>query len=263
MEWLDRQESATVMTGVMVNALRLTAVTITLIGVSTQALATHKVYSPHVEKGEIEIEARGHVDFDDDNDKDKARKDIFEIGYGLTDWWRTSLFVEYEEEPQGDYEHAATAWENIFQVTESGKYWMDVGLYLEYEVPEGSDPDSLEIKGLFEKEVKRFVNTANLIFERQVGGNASKDIELGYAWRTKYRLRTDFEPGLELYGDLGELDDWDINDDQNHQAGPVATGKFHLGEESAIVYELGYLFGLTSESPDGSVKWMLEFEHEF
>lgn len=53
MEWLDRQESARVMTGVMVNALRLTAVTITLIGVSTQALATHKVYSPHVEKGEI------------------------------------------------------------------------------------------------------------------------------------------------------------------------------------------------------------------
>lgn len=103
---------------------------------------------------------------------------------------------------------------------------MDVGLYLEYEVPEGSDPDTLEIKGLFEKEVKRFVNTANLIFERQVGSNASKDIELGYAWRTKYRLRTDFEPGLELYGDLGELNDWDINGDQNHQAGPVATANF-------------------------------------
>ena len=77
MKWVDRQESAAVKAAAMVNALRLTLVAPALVGVSTQTHATHKVYSPHVEKGEVEIEARGHVDFDDDDDKDGARKDIF------------------------------------------------------------------------------------------------------------------------------------------------------------------------------------------
>ena len=263
MQRVENQGSGVVIIRAMVSALSLIAVAVTLLGVSTQADATHKVYSPHVEKGEIEIESRGHVDFDDDDDKDDARKEKFEIGYGVTDWWLTSIFLEYEEAPHGDYEHAATAWENIFKLTEQGKYWLDFGLYLEYKDLAGHGPEKLEIKGLLEKAVNRFVHTANLIFEREVGGNASSDIELSYAWRTKYRLQTDFEAGLELYGDLGELDNLDINGDQNHQAGPVITGKFRLGEESAIVYELGYLFGLTGDSPDGTVKWLLEFEHEF
>ena len=43
----------------------------------------------------------------------------------------------------------------------------------------------------------------------------------------------------------------------------MASGKFSLGKESSISYEFGYLFGLTDDSPDGTVKWLLEFEYEF
>lgn len=234
-----------------------------LAGVAQPSHATHKVYSPHVEQGELEVEVRGHVDFDDDDDLDNAHAEKFEVGYAFTDWWLTSVFLEYEKAPNGHYRHAATAWENIFQLTEEGRYWLDFGLYLEYEDPAGSGPQQLELKGLFEKRVNRFVNTANLILEREVGSNASSDIEVEYAWRTRYEWRPDFRPALELYGELGELDGLEINGDQQHQAGPVASGKFSLGKESSISYEFGYLFGLTDDSPDGTVKWLLEFEYEF
>ena len=263
MELVDDRGQDTVKLRTLPGIRGLIAIIGILACVTSPSYATHKVYSPHVEAGELEIEVRGHVDFDDDNDLDDAHRELFEIGYAFTDWWLTSIFLEYEKEPHGQYGHAATAWENIFELTEPGRYWLDFGLYVEYEDPAGSGPQQLEFKGLFEKQVSRFVNTGNLIFEREVGNNASSDIEVAYAWRTKYQLRQEFQPALELYGDLGELDGLEINGDQQHQAGPVASGKFSLGNESSISYEFGYLFGLTDDSPDGAVKWRLEFEYEF
>jgi len=247
-------------------ASALAAVTLGAVLLDTvpDAHATHKVYSPRVEKGELEIEARGHIDQDSDDTKDGARKDKYEIGYGLTDWWFSSLFVEYERAAQEGLQREATSWENIFQLTDTGKYWMDTGLYLEYEKPaDNGVPDKLEAKLLLEKTVHSFVHTANLVFEREIGNGAASEVEFGYAWRTKYLLRREFEPGIELYGNLGDIDDTPPASDQIHQAGPVVTGKYRIGGRSSIYYEAGYLFGLTSASPDGTVKWLLEYEYVF
>jgi len=246
------------------NALAAVTLGAVILGTVPDARATHKVYSPRVEKGELEIEARGHIDSDGDDTIDGARKDKYEIGYGFTDWWFSSLFVEYERAPHEDLQREAANWENIFQLTDTGRYWLDAGLYLEYEKPaDASVPDKLEAKLLLEKTVHSFVHTANLVFEREIGDGASSEVEFGYAWRTKYLLRREFEPGIELYGTLGDIDDTPTASDQSHQAGPVVTGKHHIGDRSFIYYEVGYLLGLTSASPDGTVKWLLEYEYVF
>jgi len=221
------------------------------------ANASHKVYSPYVEKGELEVEARGHVD------QDGSRKNKYEVGYGFTDWWFSSVFAEYEQSPGSSLNHSATSWENIFQLTEPGQHWLDAGLYLEYESPTDGSPTKLETKLLLEKAVGRYVNTANLVMAREVGSGASSIVDLEYAWRTKYKLRPEFEPGIELYGTAGTLAAPRIDSSQAAQLGPVATGKFHLRGRSAIAYELGYLFGLNNASPSGSVKWLIEYEYVF
>lgn len=234
-----------------------------LVGMN-EAHASHKVYSPHVEKGELELEVRGHYDRDGDDSRDDARKDIYEIGYGFTDWWFSSLFLEYEREGDENYAHAATAWENIFQLTEPGKYWLDAGFYVEYEDAAGrGNPEKLEVKLLFEKAINRWVNTLNLAAERELGSNASDEIEFGYAWRTKYRYKPTLEPGIEFYGDLGSDEDFGFHGGQTHQAGPVISGSFRVGHKSKLVYDAGYLFGLSDDSPDGTIKWALEFETRF
>jgi FTR1 family protein len=228
------------------------------------ASASHKVYSPIVERGELELEARGHVLSDGDDEVDGARKDKYEIGYGFTDRWFSSLFFEYEKEGDEDYQHTATAWENIFQLTEQGRYWLDPGLYLEYEVPaEGDKPDKIEAKLLLEKSLSSMVHTANLVFEREVGGGADDEVEVGYAWRSKWRLDRRFEPALEIYGGFGSLDSLSLSRDETHVAGPVVMGSLRTGVKSALSYELGYLFGLTDESPDGVFKWLVEYEGSF
>jgi FTR1 family protein len=236
-----------------------------LLGFNPQtAEASHKVYSPHVDKGELEIEYRGHVDIDRDDEKDGARKDKYEIGYGFTDWWFSSLFFEFEKEGDEDYRHEATAWENIFQITEAGRFWLDAGLYFEYEVPEESDhADKVEFKLLLEKYINRWDNILNLVAETEVGSDSSDEVEFGYAWGTYYRYKPAFEPGFELYGELGSDNDFGIDDDQTHQAGPVIEGSFRINPRSKLAYNVGYLLGLTDESPNGTFKWTVEWETHF
>lgn len=228
------------------------------------AHASHKVYSPHVEKGELEFEIRGHSTRDADSEQDNRRKDIYEIGYGITEWWFSSVFLEYEKEHDLDYQHTATAWENIFQLTEAGKYWLDAGLYVEYETPEESGKaDKLEIKLLLEKEIGRWVNTLNLIAEREVGSGAEDEVEFGYAWRGSYRMRRGFEPGFELYGGLGSDEDFGFQSGQTHLFGPVVSGTVKLGGDLKLGYEAGYLFGLNANSPSNTLKWVIELETGF
>jgi high-affinity iron transporter len=228
------------------------------------AAASHKVYSPIVEGGEFELEARGHVLSDGEKEADGARKDKYEIGYGFTDNWFSSLVFEYEKEGDDDYKRTATSWENIFQLTEQGKYWVDTGLYVEYEVPaNGNEPDKIETKLLLEKSLSSVVHTANLVFEREIGGGADDQVDISYAWRSKWRLDPRFEPALELYGELGSLDSLSMSSDQTHVAGPVVSGAVRTGPKSALAYELGYLFALTDQSPDGVFKWLVEYERYF
>ena len=225
-----------------------------------EAHATHKVYSPIVEQGELEVEVRGHVLQDGDDSEDGNHAEKYEVGYGFTDWWFSSLFVEGEKESGEDYEFEATAWENIFQLTEQGKYWMDAGFYVEYEFPHESGPDKLEVKLLLEKSLPQWTHTLNLVLEREVGSGAEHEVEAGYAWRSMYRYSPRLQPAIELYGDLGHSGDFGIHSDGSHSAGPVILGNIPLTENASLSYEAGYLFGLTDETIDGTLKWLLELE---
>lgn len=259
MVWASRDSNRSVKTVAITACTSLIA--LFSLGHSEPTYASHKVYSPTVEMGETEIELRGHTTFDDRPAKDDKQKYIIEVGYGFTDYWFSSVFAEVEKEQNGEMEHAATAWENIFQLTEQGEYWVDVGIYFEYEYAQKSNNnDKAEIKLLLEKASGSWVNTLNIIFERKLGDNAPDETELGYAWRTKRLISTGFEPALEIYGDTGEVGRPNHSADQDHRAGPVIGGEFRLGHANKLGYEIGYLFGLTDAAPDGTLKFSLEYE---
>jgi len=241
------------------------AVFIGFLSMTNNAHASHKVYSPSVDQGEVELEYRGHTTFDSQDSKDDQEKHILEAGYGVTDRWFTALFGEFEtEQPSGDLEYAATGWENILQLTEQGEKWVDVGLYLEYELAnETTSNDKTEAKLLLEKLIGNSVHTANIIFEREVGSGASNATIFGYAWHSKWLVNKHVEPGIEVYGEFGELGSPEHADQQDHRAGPVISGVFDAGIGAKLAYELGYLFGLTDASPGGTLKAVLEYEFPF
>jgi len=216
-----------------------------------------KVYSPIVEGGELEIETRGSYDFDHRSSKDGKQKQKYAVGYGVTDRWFTELYGEIEKgATASNFEFTALEWENRYQLTEQGQYWIDVGLYFAYEVSfEDDKADKIEGKFLFEKEFGNYTHTANIIFEKQVGGDSEKETEGELAWGSRYRWRQYFEPGFEFHSEFGELNESKSFDEQEHLVGPVFYGK--IGH---FKYDIGYLFGISADAVDGKLKWIIEYE---
>jgi hypothetical protein len=231
-----------------------------------EARAEFKVYSPYIVQGELELETRGIVSADKDKKKDGNKTFIYEISYSPTARWYTAALLEQAQEHEpgknNDLRLDSVAWENILLLTEPGQYWLDAALYLEYEKGlKSADAHQLEGKLLLEKTLGRWTFTANPIFVKPIGGG-EHGTQFEYAWATRYRFRPELEPGFEAFGAIGRIDAADNLSDQVHQIGPDIRGAFRLGS-GKLLYNAGYLLGITDAAPSGAFKFELEYELYF
>ena len=223
-----------------------------------RADAAHVVYSPLVEQGELAVELRGHYDFDGNDELDGGQQYKAELEWSPTARWRTELLTEFEREPGGDLESTEIAFENVFQLTEQGRYWADFGMLAEYAYSlEDDGHDKLELGLLAQKDVDRHEGRFNLLFERELTGGGATEME--YAWQYRYRRGERFEPGIEMYGGLGEWGHMGSLNDHEQQLGPACFGKLRTAT-GAWKYEAAMLFGLNSAAPDTTLRFMLEYE---
>ncbi len=226
----------------------------------TTSHADPKVYSPRVHKGELAFENRGNTVIDDDDDKDGSQRHVFELEYGVTDWWKTALVSRLDKPGDGTLRYDSTAWENIFEFTDEKTSWLGSGLYLEYKLADEDDvADKFETKLLLEKTFSDFINTLNLVFEKEVGEHSEESVEFEYAWRTKKSIGHEMALGVEAFGELGEIKNTHSLEDQEHIIGPVFYHEVELGGLE-LEYNIGWLAGLTDASPDHTFRWQLEFE---
>ncbi len=229
---------------------------------STAAYAGDQAYSPIVEKGEWEFESRLLFSHDKDPALNGAQNHIFEVGYGVSSVWATSLLVEVERSPGEKARATHFAWENIFQLTPQGKYWVDVGAYLELEKGLNGDANEIETKLLLEKQIGKFIITANPILKKNISGRDELGVKFGYSWRTQYRLSRKFGLGLEGYGQLGEIKNFLPASEQYHTIGPAILGRLPFNK-GHLKYDLAYLRGLTPGTPTSSFQFNLEYELRF
>jgi FTR1 family protein len=223
------------------------------------AHAAHKVYSPIVEEGELAIELRGHEHLDADPNIDRNQQYKVELEYAPTARWMTEIIGEFESESGNSLETTAIEWENIFQLTDQGAYWVDVGVLAEYahELESGKH-DKLELGALLEKTLGNQIVTFNVIVERELGGDAETELE--YAARWRWRASQAFEPAIEVYGGLGDVDHLNSYSEQEHSAGPGFLGEVALKDGSKVKYEAAYLFGISDAAPNGTLRFLLEYE---
>lgn len=226
---------------------------------SHEALATKKVYSPYVEKGELEIEYRGNYTHDDDRVKDGEQENKIGIGYGFTDYWFSELYIEEKNDAGNNqpYKLDAVEWENKFQLTQPGEYWADLGLLLEYEIPiaDSHAPDELTILALVEKDYDKWANMLNIGIGREIGENSGSDTTGLLSFSTRYRYMPEFEPGFEYHGNFGDFDRGLDAPGQSHQIGPVFYGELGYG----FSYDIGYLFSIGRNAPNGEAKFLIEY----
>lgn len=228
---------------------------------STAAVAgpADYIYTPTVEYGEREIDFKfGSARLPGGN---KSQAANIGFGYGATEWWFTEVYLKYAKSTAQNTRLTAVEWENKFQLTESGKYPVDVGLVTELEVPRDRN-DAYEFKfgPLFQTEFGKVQLNGNLLFEREFSDGLPHKTEMGYQWQVKYRWQPKFEVGLQGFGEVGEWNNWDSSDLQKHQFGPAVFGKIAIGERKALKYNAAWLVGTSKAAPDHTFRLQVEYE---
>lgn len=230
------------------------------IGDATAGAADY-VYTPTVEQGEKEIDFK----YGTAKQPDGTRSTVTSLGfgYGATDYWFTELYLKSERE--GGEGLTLAEWENKFQLTETGKYAVDVGLITEIEAPlnSGKEPWEFKIGPLFQTEFGKLQLNGNVLFERKFGSKDADDshvTEIGYQWQAKYRLQPEFELGLQGLGEMGEWDNWNRANSQIHRVGPAVFGKVKLGHRQALKYNTALLFSTSEAAPNHTFRMQVEYE---
>lgn len=209
-----------------------------------------KIYRPAVEYGETEIEQRGGYIKDKSPAVNTAQAYVVDLGYGFTPWWFSELVGEIEKLPGDSAEFEALEWENVFQLSEPGQYFMDFGLFAEYALPlESGKPQELVLGPMLQKELGRAVTNLNVLAARQFGSNAESEIEVKYRLQSRLRSGGALDAGLQAFGEKDA-----------HLLGPAVFGLTRLDARHKLKYDAALLRGLTADAEDWRLRWQVEYE---
>jgi hypothetical protein len=241
-----------------------------------EARADFHIRSPYeIDFGELEIEHNGAASFDRNPDKSGAQSYTIEFGTGLTRWWHSEIELGFNRDPGFNQPTLADAivTENMFQLTEPGQYFADFGFYVEYgqSLTSGrhAGPNELTFGPLIAKDIGRTTTTVNLFLTRELGPNQdTQGVDFTWAAQTRWNLWAPLSPAVEIYGDSGVVGRSPRLSQQQLRVGPVGIGalslhQLGLGNAGKIKYEVGWLFGATEATAQGTLRWRLELEIPF
>ncbi len=234
------------------------------------ARADFKVFTPDVNRGELAIETIGDAGFDANPARSGEQSYTTEIEYGVTSWWQAELEFEFNRAagPGQDTYFNQTTLENIFQITERGEYWLDLGFFAEYGQSLLRHAASETTLGpILRKDFWGTSNTLNLFVQKELGQHAAGTPFLVYAWETRIDSWTarlgrslDIAPGVQYYGQPGAIGHFARWSQQDQRLGPQLFGRLHDIGPGTLGFNGGVLVGLTSAVPRTTLRWQLEYE---
>lgn len=215
------------------------------------------VYQPQVSYREWEIEFRGGAQDWAGSPGNRAQQYVTDIGYGIAPRWFTGFAVSYAKAPGSAARVEGYEWENVFQLTEIGEHWMDVGLFAEIAHDRLAKKNDIELGPMLQKEFGHAVVNLNLLFKRGLGRDHESGTEFEYAGQWKWRGNALFEPGLQAFGSLGRFGSLHAAESK---LGPAFFGRAALGAGRTLKYDAALLLGTVNGSPDRTLRFQLEYE---
>jgi hypothetical protein len=238
------------------------AVTVALvIGSPAPLAADFEVRSPIIDPDEFEFDAKIAQASGRRSAPTRGLSLVGELEYGVIEWWSAAIEAEWNR-PAAPGERTgieAFTFENRLQLAPEGQYWLDPGLFVEYERAAARGiPDVVRLGPLLRKEFGATKNVLNLLGVKRLGASHA-GVSYSYAWQTQWQVSDLLQPGFELYGGAGEGD----TATTQHRGGPVFFGTIRFGGGHDIRYEIGYLLGLNRATPGGTFKLLLGYEYQF
>jgi hypothetical protein len=217
------------------------------------------VRTPAVEYGEREIDFKTGVQ----RNRETSSSSATSIGYGFTPtaWWFTELYAKYAKPPGERLSFDAWEWENRFQLTETGKYPVDVGFLLEIERPKDrAEGYELTYGPMFQTEWGKIQGNFNLFIQKHLRATETFETELHYQMQLKYRSSEKLEWGAQAFGNVGQWDHWNPASKQEFKIGPALFGKIKLGTKEAVKWNAAILVGATDATPKTTLRLQAEYE---
>lgn len=212
-----------------------------------------------VEEGEKEIDLKWGTQKERDGSRTTAAS--IGLGWGVNSWWFTELYASYQRDGERATRLESWEWENRFQLTETGKYPVDVGFLLEIERP-ADHVEGYEVTygPLFQTDWGEVQGNLNVLIQRHVRAGESFNTELLYQAQVKYRHSAQLEWGVQALGNVGQWDHWAVHAQQEHKIGPALFGKVKLGSHQSVNWNAAVLRGLTDATPRTTVRVQTELE---
>ncbi len=223
--------------------------------IASPAHATRTVMSPYVAEGVGYVESKSGYTMDEDNNVDGAWAEVFGFGYGITDYWATEVEVGFGQSGarNADVETRSVEWQHKFQFAPKDEWPVDLGGRVSYVYNTNTGPDRINGILAVGKTIESVDLLGNAFVTRQVGEDSNDETSYGLFWSASYKYSDSFKPGVEIYSDFGG------GIDTQHQIGPVAYGKVF----DNVGYNAGVLFGLNDDTPDATLKLILDYKFSF
>lgn len=221
--------------------------------------ASDKVSSPNIDKGKAEFEYRSGYNSDDNPVLDGIFANKLVANYGITDRLRPEVKLLISNTPNDRVTggELSLRWQFL-----KPKDKTDLSASLDNKYKFYSDAgkaDQIEIRLLASKNIGIFSHVMNIGFEEEFGEHSSDGLSIETAWKTSYKINTYLAPGVEIYGNTGNLRYTHGYDGQEYQIGPALAGAL----TDSVKYDIGYLFGISEAATDGRVKFLLSYSTKF
>ncbi|MBU6271546.1 MAG: hypothetical protein KGQ67_09610 [Betaproteobacteria bacterium] len=214
---------------------------------------------PTVVHGERELDYKTGFARHRDGSSDAAQS----LGYGFTPtpWWFTELYAKTARNGAEPSAFDAWEWENRFQLTESGRYPVLLGMLLEIERPrDRREGYEITVGPMMQSEWGAVQGNLNLFLRRHLRAEEAFDTELLVQMQLKYRQARAFEWGLQGFGNTGPWRHALPGSRQDARLGPAIFGKLRAAPGQAIGWNAALLEGLNRASPRTTLRLQAEYE---
>lgn len=212
-------------------------------------LVVDKIYDPYVRLLETEIEYRAVAVHDNTDELDGQIVHRLGIGRAVNNRISGEIYLIGSEDENEGLRLEAYELEAKWQLTEQGEFDNDWGLLFELEKERSEQVWEAASTVIVVREIGQWVNTANLSLIYEWGQEIEDEVETALSLQSRYRYSPTLEPALEFY-----------SGQDSRGIGPVLTGTQRLGQLNQLRWEAGVILGFGSESPDTSLRLLLEYE---
>ena len=213
-----------------------------------------KVYVPYVQPLEKEVEYRVLIE-DENSEADSSQgahsRAKHKLGYGqsFAENWFAEFYVIGERSAGESFSVSEYELEAILQLTEQGEFALDWGVLFELERSAQDDVWEANVGLLGVKDFEKISVVGNAFVGREWGSDIESEFEVAGSLQVRYRLRPEFEPGIEWY-----------SSQDTHAIGPVAMGRFSVVPRQKLFWQLGLIFGIASNTANKTLQFQVEYE---